>query len=95
MKILFEKADIVLTPDSGSAHLASGVKKPVVICLFGATSKIRNGAYGDKNINLSADLNCQPCYKKICKFESGVPQCVKAINPDIVIEKIKTVLENE
>ena len=37
LKILFENSDIVLTPDSGSAHLAVATKQPTVICLCGPT----------------------------------------------------------
>jgi len=94
LKILFENADIIITPDSGSAHLAAAVKKPTVIALFGSTSYIRNGAFGDKNINLSNNLSCQPCYKKVCKYTAGLPDCSKIL-PNIVLEKIKMALDNE
>lgn len=92
LKYLFEKIDILITPDSGSAHLASAIQKPNIICLFGATSSVRNGAFGENNINLSYGLNCQPCYKKCCKFTDEIPECMTHISPDVVIEKVKNLL---
>ncbi len=92
LKILFEKTDILITPDSGSAHLAAAVKKPAIIALFGATSNIRNAAFGENNINLSTNLNCQPCYKKICKYNDSIPECMQNISPETITEKIKTIL---
>jgi len=92
LKCLFEKVDILITPDSGSAHLASATKKPNIICLFGATSEIRNAAYGEKNINLATNLSCQPCYKKICKYKKGIPECMLGITENDVIERVKSIL---
>ncbi len=95
LKALFEQTDILITPDSGSAHLASAVKKPAIIALFGATSEIRNGAYGSKNYNIAQNLNCRPCYKKICKYNEGIPECMSGISAQTVIEKIKSIIRNE
>ena len=95
LKTLFEKSDIVITPDSGSAHLAAVTKKPIVITLFGATSNIRNGAFGEKHFNLTANLQCQPCNKKVCKYTKSVPECIKALKPQLVIEKLQSILKNE
>ena len=92
LKELFCNADIVVCPDSGSAHLAAATKKPTVITLCGATSPVRNGAFGEKNINLTASLNCQYCYKKICKFKEGIPECMQQIKLSNVLEKIKSVI---
>jgi len=94
LKILFEHANIVVTPDSGSAHLAAATKSPTVIALFASTSATRNGAYGEKNINLTNSLTCQPCYKKICKHTGGIPVCAQ-IAPNRVLEKINLILNNE
>lgn len=89
---LYKNTDIMISLDSGSTHLASAVKKPIIISLCGATSNIRNGAWGTNNINLSLDLTCQPCYKKTCKFKDGIPECMTAITTDTVIEEIKRIL---
>ncbi len=95
LKIVFENTDVVITPDSGSAHLAAAVVKPTVITLCGSTSSIRNGAYGINNINLSADLSCQPCYKKSCKYSEGTSVCMMSISPDAVVEKVFECLKYE
>ncbi|MDD3594079.1 MAG: glycosyltransferase family 9 protein [Candidatus Gastranaerophilales bacterium] len=91
LKEVFSRADIVITPDSGSAHLAAAVEKPVVICLFGSTSAVRNAAYGAKNINISLDLPCQPCYKKKCKTSSV--RCLTNLMPAAVIDKVFGLIE--
>lgn len=60
---LFRRVDIVMSPDSGSAHLAWASRKPAVISIFTITSPKRFGAFGDdeKYFALSGNLDCQPC----------------------------------
>lgn len=92
LKAVFEKSDILITPDSGSAHLGSAIENLIVICLFGATSKVRNAAYGVNNKNISCNLDCQPCYKKRCKYKEGIPDCMSGISVETVVATLKDLI---
>lgn len=68
LRELFSRAKVVISPDSGSAHLAWASANPAVITIFTATPAKRFGPYGDKSkyFALTCNLKCQPCFKKKC-----------------------------
>ena len=59
---LFQRAKVVLGPDSGPLHLAVAVKTPTVT-LFGPADPIEFGPWGSpqKHIALTSDIGCRPC----------------------------------
>ena len=63
---LFEQAQAVIGADSGPIHLACAVSKPKVIAIFGSTPQKRNGPYGKNGDTIALNLDCQPCFQKIC-----------------------------
>ena len=66
---LFGHADILVTPDSGSAHVAWACGKCKIISLFFATSALRTAPYGSpKYASVSSKSTCSPCMKKKCRF---------------------------
>ncbi len=67
---VFSRANAVISPDSGSAHLAWASGKPAVIGIFTCTPNKRFACYGeDKYISLIGNNPCQPCFKRKCKFK--------------------------
>ncbi len=90
---IYKNADIIVSPDSGSAHIAWAVRKPKIITLFFATSALRTAPYGDKYFSVSSDLTCSPCMKKHCKRKNALNQCVESISSRDVINTIKKVLQ--
>lgn len=86
---VFSRADIVIAPDSGSAHLAWAASKPAVITIFTCTPKNILAPYGDKNkyIAFSGDLSCQPCFKKKCKLKTNKNVCMNYPTPEEITEK--------
>ena len=88
---VFSRANVVVSPDSGSSHLAWALNKPAVITVFTCTPKDILAPYGDENkyIALSGSLNCQPCFKKKCKRKTDKNACQNLPIPNDVIEAIK------
>lgn len=72
LRELFSQAKIVISPDSGSAHLAWASGKPAVITIFTCTPPKRFGPYGDNNkyFSVGSNLPCQPCFKKKCQLNN-------------------------
>lgn len=80
---IFKKALFVITPDTGTMHLAVASGKKVV-SLFGPTSPSRTGPYGDGHLIIKADLDCSPCFRKFCPEL----KCMREIKPHFVYEEI-------
>lgn len=90
LRAVFQKADYMISLDSGSTHLAAANPDLKIIAIFGATSEIRNGAYGMHNVNLRKEL-CSPCYKKFCKkYNSPYCKCLSSITPEELFYIVKT-----
>ncbi|MDD3013136.1 MAG: lipopolysaccharide heptosyltransferase II [Candidatus Gastranaerophilales bacterium] len=84
---LFNRTNILVTPDTGPAHIANATEKPIIISIFGATSYKRSSPYGEKHVAFSANLPCQPCFKRKCTKKNPM-ECMKKITPDKVLETI-------
>jgi lipopolysaccharide heptosyltransferase II len=90
---VMERADLVISSDSGPMHLALGVKSKV-IALFGPTSDLITGPYGTrKNFTvIKKDVDCQvPCYDFKCEDY----RCMRAITVDEVASRAKEMLSNK
>ncbi|MEE8360218.1 MAG: glycosyltransferase family 9 protein, partial [Candidatus Omnitrophota bacterium] len=90
---VMERADLVISSDSGPMHLALGVKSKV-IALFGPTSDTITGPYGRQKgfFVIKKDIDCAvPCYDFTCNDH----RCMKAITVNEVVEKAKEMLSNK
>ncbi len=94
---LYERADLVLTIDSMSTHLASAVKTPVV-SLFGPTNEKIWGPWKGtyKVIGLTSQdseiFACRPCGQEGCEG-SRVSQCLVQLDPNLVIHQALLMLK--
>jgi heptosyltransferase-3 len=94
---LYERADLVLTIDSMSTHLASAVKTPVV-SIFGPTNEKNWGPWKGKYkvIGLSAKNDeifaCRPCGQEGCEG-SRISQCLVQLDPKIVTNQALLMLK--
>lgn len=82
---IFSRADIVISPDSGSAHLAWAVQKPAVIGIFTSTAPNIFGCFGNdkKYFALTSNLPCQPCFKRKCPHKHN--ECNKFPEPEKIL----------
>lgn len=107
LRELFMRSKIVLSPDSGSAHLAWASEIPAVITIFTCTPPMRFGPYdkvGGKYFSISGLRNdikskelysqilCQPCFKKKCKLKKGKNVCQNYPKPDEIINIVNQLL---
>jgi len=89
---MLSEADLVISGDSGPAHISAayGVK---TLVLLGSTSVDKIKPFGYNGWAVSSPNQCNSCWKKKCKFfdkgHSGVTPCMDAISPDLVIQTIK------
>ncbi len=92
---VFSRADIVLAPDSGSAHLAWATQKPAVVTIFTCTPLKYLAPPGDekKYIAVTGNLSCQPCFKRKCKL--GTNACTNLPEPQEIINIVNKLLEKD
>ncbi|MBR6297855.1 MAG: glycosyltransferase family 9 protein [Candidatus Gastranaerophilales bacterium] len=86
---VFSRANLVIAPDSGSAHLAWATGKPAVIAIFTCTPKEVLGPYGnpEKYVSMGGEgLPCQPCFKRKCKLRKNKNACTNFPNPKDVVD---------
>lgn len=90
--VLFKRAKLVITNDTGPLHIAIAVGTRV-ISLFGPTSSQITGPYGPGRYSvLQKNVGCiVPCYHIKCKDN----RCMKAIIPDEVIKEMEKLSEKE
>ena len=62
---VLEKAEVVLSNDSGPMHMAAGLGRPVV-GVFTCTSPERSGPPGEEHALISTRLSCAASYHKRC-----------------------------
>jgi heptosyltransferase I len=83
---VFQETDIVVGADTGPLHLAAAAGKAKVIAVFGSTPAARNGPYGAQCLSVNLELDCQPCFKKICPLATLA--CLKNLAPETVFEHV-------
>lgn len=94
LRELFSRAKIVIAPDSGSAHLAWASGKPAVITIFTCTPSKKFGPYSndDKYFSVSANLACQPCFKKKCGLKNNKNRCTKVPQSNEIINIVNKLI---
>jgi lipopolysaccharide heptosyltransferase II len=85
---LMERANLVISADSGPMHLAAAVGKNL-IALFGPTDPKITGPRGRANtIVIQKDVGCKiPCYELDCKDNL----CMKAISVEDVLLEVRKI----
>jgi len=89
LALLLQEADVVVGNDSGPVHVAAAVGTPVV-ALYGPTSPLRTGPYGEKHTVLTSGLRCSPCFSRQCSISEA---CMKRISVTSVFEACKPYLD--
>jgi heptosyltransferase-2 len=87
-------ARLVMSTDSGPAHLANALGTPTV-SLFGAGRESNTAPYhGDwgRTIRLG-ELSCEPCEKNVC-VRYGIPQCLVRLDNKKIIQTAQSFIGN-
>lgn len=85
------RCELMVTNDTGPMHVAVALGKPVV-ALFGPTEPRRTGPYGRLEQVVQHALPCAPCLKPRCARPQPM-ECLQAISPATVIERVRRELE--
>ncbi|MDH4154067.1 MAG: lipopolysaccharide heptosyltransferase II [Nitrospira sp.] len=84
---LLSTASAMVTNDSGPMHIASALHVPVV-AMFGPTSAIRTGPYGDGHQVLTSQVPCSPCFSRVCRHAPEL-ECLHGITPTRVVDAVR------
>ena len=88
---LIRRAEVAVTNDSGSMHLAVSLGKPMV-SIFGPTNPVHIGPYQRPESVVRVDLPCSPCnYRRLsqCPFDHA---CMKQVTAAMVVERARKIL---
>jgi len=79
---------VMLTTDSGPAHIANAVGVPTVVT-FGAGNETNTAPYNKDRLSVLrlGQLSCEPCLKNTCKF--GLPKCLELLEVTRIIDSVK------
>lgn len=91
---IFSASELILTTDSGPAHLANALGVKTVV-LFGAGNENETAPYNRANSTIIrlGQLSCEPCRDNICK-RYGTPKCLTLLNEQLITGKILQHLHN-
>ena len=87
---LIRRAEVAVTNDSGSMHVAASLHKPMV-SVFGPTNPVHIGPYGLPESVVRVDLPCSPCnYRRLsqCPFDHA---CMKQVTSAMVVERVEKI----
>jgi lipopolysaccharide heptosyltransferase II len=89
---LMAGAKVLLTTDSGPAHLANSLGTPV-IALFGAGNEHNTAPYNQANLTVlrANRLDCEPCVRNTCELY-GMPKCMKLLDEAEIIKALSLYL---
>jgi heptosyltransferase-2 len=85
---LMAGSKVVLTTDSGPAHLANAVGAPTVV-LFGAGDESNTAPYNKQGLTVIryGKLICEPCVRNTCKLY-GIPKCMEMLDEIKIINAV-------
>lgn len=89
-----EGAQLVLTTDSGPAHLSNALGTHTIV-LFGAGNENNTAPYNQalRSIIRLNQLSCEPCTRNTCK-PYGIPACLTKLDDKIILNEIKKLLSS-
>jgi lipopolysaccharide heptosyltransferase II len=94
---LLERADVLVSGDSGPLHLAIALGRPTV-AIFGPTDPARSGPYrAPGSVLLRHELPCSPCYRldSVADCPLGHTLCQWLIPPQAVHDAVGAILASE
>ena len=92
---LLGSCNVMLTTDSGPAHVANALGTHTIV-LFGAGNENNTAPYNkiNRSIIRLGQLPCEPCVNNICKVY-GTPECLLRLDENIITQAVINVLKNK
>jgi heptosyltransferase II len=92
---LLRSANVLLTTDSGPAHVANALGTHSIV-LFGAGNENNTAPYNKTNRTIIrlGQLPCEPCISNTCKVY-GTPECLLRLDENIITQQVIAALKNK
>lgn len=90
---IFSSSQLVLTTDSGPAHVSNALGTPTIV-LFGAGNENNTAPYNSKNrlVIRLGQLACEPCTKNVCKLYPE-PACLLKLDEALIVTAVNQLLK--
>lgn len=86
---LIQRADLVLTNNTGPMHIAAALHTPVVV-LFALTNPPEQwGPWRVPHRQMYHEVSCRLCYSRVCPYNQ---ECLRLVTPAMVTEAIAELL---
>lgn len=90
---IIKSCNLMLSADSGPAHLANALGIKTVV-LFGAGDERNTAPYNKEILRIvRINLDCSPCLKNTCKYK--VPICLENIEEETIVNAVFKFLEKD
>lgn len=89
---LLERADLLITGDTGPMHLSVAVGTRVVALFLASAFAFETGPYGEGNIVVHPTISCTPCNPNL---SCARPDCHEQITPALIAYLAKLRLETQ
>jgi heptosyltransferase-2 len=88
---LIASGSVMLTTDSGPAHIGNALGVPVVV-LFGAGNEKNTAPYNKDRLTVLrlGQLPCEPCVKNTCIY--GLPKCLEQLDENKIALAVRNYL---
>jgi len=86
---LVRRLRLLVSADSGPAHIASALGVPVVVVWSGANDHKQWRPTGEKVSLVTKEMPCSPCEKKFCKDNA----CINEISVEEVVNAVRRLWE--
>jgi heptosyltransferase-2 len=86
---ILSQVDLLITNDTGPAHIASALGRPTLV-IFGPTNPLTTRPFSPFGQVLRQPPDCAPCMLRDCPIDH---RCMTAITPADVFERARLVLE--
>ncbi|WP_426668496.1 glycosyltransferase family 9 protein [Mucilaginibacter sp. McL0603] len=91
---LMASAKVVITTDSGPAHLANALGASTIV-LFGAGNEFNTAPYNKQKLTVlrAGKLECEPCVRNTCKLY-GIPKCMQLLDEMEIVNTLSLYLNH-
>ena len=88
---ILSQVDLLVTNDTGPAHIASALERPTLV-IFGPTNPLTTRPFSPFGEIVRQPPDCAPCMLRDCPIDH---RCMTAITPDEVFERARILLSVE
>ncbi len=88
---LLSVVDVLITNDTGPAHIASALNRPTLV-IFGPTNPLTTRPFSETGEIVREPPDCAPCMLRDCPIDH---RCMTAISPEEVFSRVRSMLTDK